>query len=149
MPSIMRCIGTLPGNRFGDLGRPVYPILKKRATAARTRRFGRHSRGASCRHARVLETMICHGGLSSASSTARPGPVNTNFAAWSRSTRFRTSKCWTVIVGTPALTQSVSDAKQSSRTRCGTVRLAAMVSAVGALTMVNFRASTVPAAWRR
>jgi hypothetical protein len=39
--------------------------------------------------------------------------------------------------GTPAFAQSVSDARQNSSTRSGTVSAAAMVSVVGALAMVD------------
>jgi hypothetical protein len=49
----------------------------------------------------------------------------------SRSTRFLTSKCCTVIVGTPAFSQSVPETRQKSSSRSGTLRPAAIVSVVG------------------
>jgi hypothetical protein len=49
----------------------------------------------------------------------------------------QTSKCWAVEWDTPALTQLVSEARQNSSTRSGTVSSAAIVSVVGGLAMIN------------
>ena len=48
-----------------------------------------------------------------------------------------------MIAGTPAFTQSVSDAKQNSSTRSGSLSSAAMVSVVGALAMAQYIAQMV------
>ncbi len=73
-----------------------------------------------------------------AASTARPWSVILKrlAAVGSRSTRSRTNKCCAVAWVTPALTQSVSDARQNSSTRSGTVSAAATSCGVGGLAIV-------------
>src|SRR5262249_45409742 len=74
-------------------------------------RGGRAVAGASGAHRRAREVP------SSVASTARPWSVSRYRPACSRSTRPRTSRECAIALGTPALTQSVPDARQNSSTR--------------------------------